>query len=57
VRTLQDQGAERAAEVFLDEFGDSYGFWPGVGVVRWLRVWPHGAPEPGGLALPERLGS
>lgn len=46
VETLRGQGAEAAVEVFLDEFGDSYGFWPEVGMVRWLRVWPSGTPEP-----------
>lgn len=46
VETLGGRGAEQAAEVFLEEFGDSYGFWPGVGTVRWLRVWPSGTTEP-----------
>jgi hypothetical protein len=46
IQALEQQGPDEAAEVFLDEFGEFYGFWPGVGAVRWLRVWPEGSPEP-----------
>jgi hypothetical protein len=46
VEALHDRDAEAAAEVFLEGFGDAYGFWPEVGIVRRLRVWPSGTPEP-----------
>lgn len=46
VNALSGAGADEAAEVFLEVFGDSYGFWPEVQAVGWLRVWPRGTQEP-----------
>jgi hypothetical protein len=46
VNAVRDMGADKAAEVFLEEFGDSYGFWPEVRGVGWLHVWAPGMPEP-----------
>jgi hypothetical protein len=45
-RALSEHGPAEAGEVFIEEFGDAYGFAADVGDVQRLMVWPEGTAEP-----------